>query len=114
MRYQQSASHTPGGHWWQPAGRAVENRTAHRVHRPRVVVSRDPHPVNDPRHGGSRTVGTGAAAASGRVRWPTTEPATVLTPVERAIVRALADEINRFNVQTTGVDDDPFVRMRRP
>jgi len=32
-------------------------------------------------------------------------PSTVLTPVERAIARALADEINRFNVQTTGVDD---------
>src|SRR4051812_5466470 len=30
---------------------------------------------------------------------------TVLSSVERAIARALADEINRFNVQTTGVDD---------
>jgi ribosomal protein S18 acetylase RimI-like enzyme len=28
-----------------------------------------------------------------------------LTPAQRAIARALADEINAFNVRTTGVDD---------
>ena len=30
---------------------------------------------------------------------------TRLTAAERAVARALADEINRFNVQTTGIDD---------
>jgi GNAT superfamily N-acetyltransferase len=30
---------------------------------------------------------------------------TVLTPAQRAIARALADEINAFNIRTTGVDD---------
>jgi ribosomal protein S18 acetylase RimI-like enzyme len=32
-------------------------------------------------------------------------PRTVLTPAQRAIARALVDEINRFNVQTTGAED---------
>src|SRR4051812_46576833 len=30
---------------------------------------------------------------------------TRFTAAERAVVRALADEINRFNVQRTGIDD---------
>ena len=30
---------------------------------------------------------------------------TVLTPEQRAVARALADEINAFNVRTTGLDD---------
>src|SRR3954447_23320632 len=36
---------------------------------------------------------------------PNDRGTTRLTAAQRAVARALADEINRFNIQTTGIDD---------